>query len=77
MLKYFISDITIWTCLCLQESGADAYVQLELALFFANIFEKVANDSCPWYAINIKYNINKDCSEEPLICAILINPSFH
>lgn len=47
MLKYFISDITIWTCLHLKVSGADAYVQLQQALFFANIFEKVANDSCP------------------------------
>lgn len=47
MLKYFISDITIWTCLCLQESGADAHVQLKQALFFANNFEKVASDSSP------------------------------
>lgn len=44
MLKYFISDITIWTCSHHKESDADAHVQLQQTLFVANIFEKVAND---------------------------------
>lgn len=44
MLKYFISDTTIWTCLHHEESDVDAYVQRQQALFVANIFEKVAND---------------------------------
>lgn len=44
MRKYFTSDTTIWTCLHHEESGADAFVQLQQALFVANIFEKVAND---------------------------------